>query len=102
MVHIINAIIFHPYFLAVYGVLLWQTEQWFESKSKFNVFIRSSQRNIGRSLIWVGLVVVFDDEIMRKYNQWAELDYTEIPLYFYTIAGFFIDLIRSKFIDKIK
>lgn len=102
MIHLINSIIFHPYFLAIYGILLWQVEQWYTTKLGFREFLRSAQRNIGRSLIWVGVVVVFDDEIMRKYNQWAELDYTEIPLYFYTIAGFFIDLIRTKIIDKIR
>lgn len=67
----------------------------------FKDFIKKSRKNIYRSLIWVGIVVVFDDEIMAEYNQWAEMDYQEIPLYFYTIAGFFIDFIRDKFIDKI-
>jgi hypothetical protein len=102
LVHLVNAVISHPYSLAVYGVLLWQVEQWFESKENWRTFLGHSQRNIGRSLIWVGVVVVFDDEIMAKYNHWAAVDYAVIPLWFYTAAGFFIDLIRSKFIDRVK
>lgn len=97
MINTINSIIFHPYILAMYGVLLWQVEQWFSSKKPFKEFIGSANRNIGRSLIWVGIVVVFDDEILAKYNEWAAMDYHEMPLYMYTIAGFFIDLIRSKY-----
>jgi len=100
MIEIINSVILHPYTLAVYGVLLWQVEQWMETRDSFPTFVKRSQRNIGRSLIWVGVVVVFDDEIMGRYNRWAEVDYSVIPLYFYTIAGFFIDLIRTKFVDK--
>lgn len=102
MLHFISTFIVHPYVLAVYGVLLWQFEQYFESKGNFSNFFIKSRKNIYRSLIWVGIVVVFDDEIMSQYNEWAEMDYKDIPLYFYTIAGFFIDFIRSRFIDKVK
>ena len=102
IVRLANRVIFHPYFLAVYGIVLWQVEQWFETKKTGRDFLRGAQRNIGRSLIWVGVVVVFDDEIMAKYNAWAAVDYTTIPLYFYTAAGFFIDVIRSKWIDRAK
>lgn len=102
MIEVINTILFHPYVLAVYGVLLWQVEQYFTLKKPFNEFLRLCLPNIGRSLIWVGIVVVFDDEIIGKYNQWAAVDYIEIPLYFYTIAGFFIDVIRTRIASKIK
>lgn len=102
MVETLNAIIFHPYVLAVYGVLLWQVEQYFSLKKPFKQFIKEAGPNIGRSLIWVGIVVVFDDEILGKYNHWAAVDYTEAPLYFYTIAGFFIDFIRTKISSKLQ
>lgn len=102
MIDFINDIIFHPYFLAVYGVLLWQVEQWMVSKLSVKEFWGKAHRNIGRSLVWVGLVIVFDDEILGKYNQWAAVDYVEMPLYMYTVAGFFIDFIRSKIIDKVR
>lgn len=93
----LNSIILHPYFLAIYGVLLWQVEQWYSSKKSFKEFLKDSYKNIGRSLIWVGIVVVFDDEIIEKYNMWAALDIKlEDHLYYYTIAGFFIDVIRTK------
>lgn len=101
MLNLINSILLHPYFLAVYGVLLWQVEQWYSSKKTFKEFWKESYRNIGRSLIWVGVVIVFDDEILEKYNVWAAVDVNlkDHP-YFYTIAGFFIDFIRSKIFNK--
>lgn len=98
---VINSVILHPYVLAIYGVLLWQVEQFFSLKKPIKQFIKEAAPNIGRSMIWVGLIVVFDDEIMGKYNVWAAVDYIEIPLYFYTIAGFFIDVIRTKVSNKI-
>jgi hypothetical protein len=103
MIEILNKIVLHPYTLAVYGVLLWQVEQWWRSKADWRTFLKDSQRNIGRSLVWVGLVVVFDDEIIGKYNHWAASDIPNpAPIYFYTLAGFFIDIIRTKIIDKTK
>lgn len=102
MINLINSVLLHPYVLAVYGVLLWQVEQWYTFKKPFKEFWKEAQRNVGRSMIWVGIVVVFDDEILSKYNGWAAVDYSQMPLYMYTIAGFFIDLIRSKIIDRVK
>lgn len=101
MLELINSIILHPYSLAIYGVLLWQVEQYFSIKKPFPDFIKLAKGNIYRSLVWVGLVVVFDDELLAKYNSWAAMDYHEMPLYMYTIAGFFIDFIRTKIMDKV-
>lgn len=92
----------HPYILAVYGVLLWQVEQWYSSKKSFCEFWKESYRNIGRSMIWVGMIVVFDDELLDKYNTWAAVDVKlEEHLYYYTIAGFFVDILRSKLFSKL-
>jgi hypothetical protein len=49
----------------------------------------------------VGIIVVFDDEILAKYNEWAAMDYADAPLYMYTMAGFFIDMIRTKITSSI-
>lgn len=100
MVELFHKIFTHEYVLAVYGVLLWQVEQWYRSKKPFKDFYKESYHNIGRSLIWVGIVIVFDDEILAKYNQWAAMDYMVVPIYMYTVAGFFIDLIRSKIFNR--
>lgn len=99
---LLNSIILHPYVLAIYGVLLWQVEQFFSLKLPMNQFWSTAKGNIYRSMVWVGLVVVFDDELLAKYNHWAAMDYQAMPLYMYTIAGFFIDFIRSKIIDKVR
>ena len=101
MIETLEKILFHEYTLAVYGVLLWQVEQYFVSKDPIKVFLNKSHKNIGRSLIWVGIVVVFDDEILAKYNHWAAMDYAEMPFFMYTVAGFFIDMIRTKITNSI-
>lgn len=102
MVEMINSAVLHPYILAVYGILLWQVEQYFALNKPMRQFYKESLPNVGRSLIWVGIVVVFDDELIAKYNHWAAVDYKEIPLYFYTISGFFIDFIRTKISSKLQ
>ena len=101
MIDLINSVILHPYVLAMYGVVLFQIEQYFSSKKPFGQFWEISKGNVYRSLVWVGLVVVFDDEILAQYNHWAAKDYEEMPLYMYTISGFFIDFIRTKITKKV-
>ena len=101
MIDLINSVIFHPYVLGMYGVVLFQVEQYFSLKKPFSQFWETSKGNVYRSLVWVGLVVVFDDEILSQYNNWAAKDYEEMPLYMYTIAGFFIDFIRTKITKKV-
>jgi Na+/H+-translocating membrane pyrophosphatase len=101
MIDIINSVIFHPYVLAMYGVLIFQLEQYFISKKSYKEFLQSAKGNIYRSLVWVGLVVVFDDELLSQYNNWAAKDYKQMPLYMYTVAGLFIDFIRTKITKKV-
>jgi len=101
MTDLINSVILHPYVLAMYGVLLFQVEQYLSLKKPFAEFWEISKGNVYRSLVWVGLVVVFDDEILTQYNHWAAKDYEQMPLYMYTIAGFFIDFIRTKITKKV-
>jgi hypothetical protein len=89
-------LLLHEYLLTVYGILIWQFEQYFSFNGTIKEYLKYSYRTIGRSLIWAGIVVIFDDEILAKYNEWAQNDYITPPIYMYTIAGFFIDVIRSK------
>jgi hypothetical protein len=98
---LLKHILSHEYMLAIYGVMLWQVEQYFISDLNYKEFFGESVKNIGRSMIWVGIVVVFDDEILAKYNEWAHVDYETAPLYMYTVAGFFIDVIRSNISKKV-
>lgn len=93
----IKAILLHEYSLALYGVILWQVEQAFVVK---DWTIKHSIRNVGRSLIWVGVIVVFDDELLAQYNKIVILDYKEAPFWLYIIAGFLIDIVRSYFTKK--
>ena len=87
----------HEYLLVIYGVLLWQLEQWIESKQLPLVFVRDKfGKNVLSALPWVGLVVAFDDELLARYNEWAVLDYASIPWYIYILMGFSIDIVRTR------
>jgi hypothetical protein len=87
----------HEYMLVIYGVVIWQVEQWFESKKKPLAFIRDHfGKNVISSLPWIGIVVAFDDELLARYNGWAVLDHASMPWYIYIAMGFSIDIVRSR------
>jgi hypothetical protein len=90
----------HEYSLALYGVILWQIEEYLRQSIPWRDFLRPSLRDIGRSLVWVGAIVVFDDELLARYNAIAHVDYQQAPFWMYILAGFFVDIGRSKFTGK--
>jgi hypothetical protein len=97
-----ETLFYHEYLLAAYGILLWQLEQFFESEKKFIDFVKYSYKTIGRSFIWVGILIVFDDELLSQYNQWAEVDYISPETWMYVFMGFSVDFIRTKIVNYAK
>ncbi len=87
----------HPYALVLYGIILWQIEQSFTKGFNF----KERRNNIGRSLVWGSLIVIFDDEIIELINDKVDVIIYTSP-YFYIIAGFTIDIIRTKIIKHEK
>lgn len=87
----------HEYVLILYGVLLWQIEQSIEKKLTFNESLKKIKRNLISSFVWVGFVIVFDDELLARYNEIAHVDYDEPPFFMYIISGFLIDFFRTKY-----
>ena len=85
-------IILHPYALVLYGIILWQIEQSFTKG--FN--LQERKRNIGRSLVWGSLIVIFDDEGIEFIEDHLDIIF-DADWYFYIGGGFFVDIIRSKF-----
>jgi hypothetical protein len=94
-------LLLHEYAFVLYGVLAWQLQQHFTHKTT----IRQRLNFIGRSMIWGGMLVVFDDELADWLLESFEIDlyfYDEnhnaigIDWYFYTAIGFLIDIIRQK------
>lgn len=92
----ITNVALHEYLLGVYGVFLWQVEQFLESKKSLKNYWREGWRQAGKAMIWVGLVVAFDDEILSRYNAWAEIDYHSPMPWMYVLSGFFINIISTK------
>lgn len=89
-------ILFHEYALVLYGVALWQIQQRLTKTIPF----RTQMNFVGRSMIWGGMLVVFDDEIADYLlEQDVDLyhdDAETIVWYFYVGMGFFIDVVRHK------
>jgi len=86
----------HEYALVIYGALLWQIQQHFTHPLP----LRTRMNYIGRSMIWGGMLVVFDDEIadfLLEYDLDLYQDDGEtIMWYFYIAIGFVIDIVRHK------
>jgi len=106
----------HEYVLGVYGVFMLHFEKFFR-------FVNLAQKNhlgwkslvkfwkfewddIVRSLMWLGILIAIDDEILAKYNTWAETDIELLQPWMYFAAGFGIDRIivsikkNTKFLDR--
>lgn len=81
----------HEYLMVLYGVLLWQAEQ----AIVHPLPLRTRARFVGRSMIWGGMVVIFDDEIVEMVGHFTGY-VVELDWYYYLVAGFFIDVIRNK------
>lgn len=90
-------ILSHEYLMALYGVLAWQVWELIQSKNK--ITFKTHVHVVLKSMFWASLVVVFDDELIAQYDKFAELDYTDMPKWGYTLAGFAIDIIVS-FVKK--
>ena len=88
----------HEYLMALYGVSAWQLWELIHSKNKITV--KDHIKIIVQSMFFAGLVVIFDDELLSHYNKIADLDYQTVPKLGYSLAGFSIDILVSKFIKK--
>jgi len=89
---IIN-ILTHEYVLVLYGVIFWEIALGNKGKR-----IRNGIRGMGLG----GVVIAFDDELLARYNHFALIDFASFPWYLYVVAGFFADLVLTKFIFKDK
>lgn len=97
----ITTILTHEYTLAMYGVVAWQLNKFFMSKKTLRQYHREAWREMGQALVWVGIAVVFDDEILAQYNDWAEMDYHAPEPWMYIMAGFSITVLRTKIADRL-
>ena len=94
------SILTHEYALCLYGIILWEFSEYLQSKTPFKVFVKQSSKDILNSLLWCALVLVVDDELLAQYNKLAIIDFKSIPWQMYIMIGFFIDIIRAKYVKK--
>lgn len=97
MIQFLISVFTHEYVLTLYGVILWQIEQSIEQKLTFNESLKKIKKNVISSFVWVGFIIVFDDELLARYNEFAHVDYDEPPFFMYIIGGFLIDFFRTKY-----
>jgi hypothetical protein len=91
----------HEYVVAGYGVVMFHLEKFFR-------FVNLAQKNklgwrslfkfwwfewddMVRSFFWVGVLIAFDDDLVAKYNSWAETDIASPTTWMYFVTGFGID-----------
>lgn len=98
----------HEYVIAFYGVVMWsltELSSHLYSLQKITLqevinFYRKDIIIMGRSMIFVGFLVVFDDELLARYNAFMVVDYHEMTWQMYFGLGFIIEFIISKFFTK--
>lgn len=97
----VGKIFTHEYFMAFYGVLVYYAIVWSLAKNaaekkkvKFNFkkWRLSITDNVIVTLLIVPIVIIFDDEIVYLYNQFAEQDIV-LGKWIYLMAGVLTDLI---------
>ncbi len=97
----LESLVSHEYLLVFYGVALWQLEQFLAARIKEGSAYLFNPRHIlrctMRSMLWGGLLIIFDDEALAWYNSVFNIDYETPPWFFYIVGGFFIDMLRNKF-----
>ena len=87
----------HEYVLAFYGVICWQLAEFFGTKKTWRSYWKTETRETLRSLIWIGILIAFDDELLSWYNHFTWHDKQETFPAMYFVGGFFIDYFRIKF-----
>jgi hypothetical protein len=97
MVDFILNILTHEFTLTLYGVMLFHIEQCIESKLTYKESVDKIKQGIISSLIWVGFVIAFDDELLSRYNGFANVDYSDPPFFMYILGGFMVDFLRSAY-----
>ena len=98
---IVGDVFTHEYFMAFYGVIVYYAIVWSLAKNaaerkgiKFDwkKWKKDTKDNFIVTLLVVPLVIIFDDEIIYLYNNFAEKD-LQMGKYIYILAGPLTDLL---------
>lgn len=97
MIDFIFKILTHEFVLTLYGVILFHLEQCIQLKLSYKDSIDKIKQGLISSFIWVGFVIAFDDELLSRYNEFANVDYADPPFFMYILGGFMVDFLRSMY-----
>ena len=91
----------HEYWLAVYGVIAGAVTDYSWNRNKsgnkltFKQWRHDYKDDFLRDMVWVPLVVIFDDELLGAWNKTGLYTIAEVGPFFYFVTGFSIDRIIS-------
>lgn len=107
----VEAVLTHEYFIAVYGVTLWyfilfviyangskkkrtadEFRDWWNDK-KLNVFL---------TYFFLPYFIMFDDELIKAYNNAVEFDIPNNSKIFYSLCGPFLEFFIIRWVVKAK
>jgi hypothetical protein len=100
-IDIVEKVLTHEYLMAFYGVIVYYAIVWSLAKNacekkgvKFNFkkWKQATKDNLIVTILIVPLVIIFDDEIVYLYNEFAEDDIV-MGKWIYLMAGPLTDLI---------
>lgn len=97
MIDFIFNILTHEFTLTLYGVMLFHIQQCIESNLSYKESKQKVKQGIISSLIWIGFVIAFDDELLSRYNEIAHVDYSDPPFFMYILGGFMVDFLRATY-----
>lgn len=95
MIDFLLNIFTHEFTLTLYGVMLFHIEQCIQDKLPYKESVKNIKRGVVSSLIWVGFVIAFDDELLSRYNEFANVDYSDPPFFMYILGGFMVDFLKE-------
>jgi hypothetical protein len=102
MIGMITMILTHEYVLAMYGIVLWQISLYLKTSLSFKAFSKIAFKRMLDCLVWVGMLIVFDDEILAWYNHYAHVDYSSPPFFMYIFLGFITNILITFVTHKYK
>lgn len=95
MIDFLINILTHEFTLTLYGVMLFHIEQCIQLKTPYKESVEKVKKGVISSLIWIGFVIAFDDELLARYNEFAHVDYSDPPFFMYILGGFMVDFLRE-------
>lgn len=101
----------HEYFIAVYGITLWyfilfviyaNSGKKKRTSEEFKEWWREKKLNIILTYFFLPYFIMFDDELIKLYNNTVEYDIPTGSKIFYSLCGPFLELFVIRWVVRVK